>query len=453
MFYKLARQDNPYHNDSSRDPNESHGKSVILLGRFSSPDSNNAIEVARLTFGINDENGVQVHLLSERSRRSLNWGRILLCEFTGHWFSVICGAADKPLEKKDLERLGRRFWNTMVSIQGKEEWMKNRVSDFSLFVWIIPANNISYTGNKSRRIRAWLAARTIKLNLRSEISKVSITGSAFDHYSRFRKQWLGENYAHRYIDDIHFDTSKDRKAYNELTLYHSLHGVDNQETRLSQSRSKFTKALSENGNSDIDKKRRVFLCKARSAINNAVFNAHAGDGYSSCLAAADTILLEYGNTREIWLEKCLLDIPTKALFRLAKIYFRPTETKTGGSAREAEKVLRELDKKRGEFLGEISPQTHQSPAGWRYEILVTILQELETQPQKRDALGKKWEELVYDYGTLERCLRTCEVLLPALRAGESAREIPRTSQTGSTARGSNHGNHYSSSMAVAPTRK
>ncbi|KAJ8071931.1 hypothetical protein OCU04_002235 [Sclerotinia nivalis] len=369
ILYKLARQDNPYHNDPSRDTNESHGKSVILLGRFSSTDPNNAIEVARLIFGIDDENGVQVHLLSERSRRSLNWGRILLCEFTDHWFSVMCGAADKPLEKKDLESLGRRFWNTMVSIHGKEEWVKNRET-------------------KAEELWAWLAARTTKLNLRSEISKVSIS------------------------------------VYNELTLYHSLHGVHNQETRLSQNRSKFTKVLLENGNSDIEKKRRVFLSKARSAISNVVLNAHAGDGYSSCLTAANTILLEYGTSREIWLEKCLLDIPTKALFRLAKIYFRPTETKTEGSAREAEKVLGELDKK-----------------------------QLETQPKKRDALRKKWEKLIYGYGTLERYLRTCEVLLPAFRPGESAREIPRTSQTGSKTRGLSHGNHCSSSMAAAPTRK
>ncbi|KAF7944808.1 uncharacterized protein EAE97_005441 [Botrytis byssoidea] len=322
MFYKLALQRNTNNYYHFRDEDEKHGQSVILLGRFSEDSRSKAVEVARLVFGVTHKNAVRANLLNERCRASVTWDHNLLCEFTERLFSVICGSVDEPLDKWDLDILGKRFWNTMISINGKEDWM-------------------AHEELKAEKFWVWLAARTYKLNLREEMSNVQ--KARFESYSYLLKQWLNGKIRRLYQDDTNFDHDRDRKIYDELKSSE----IQKKEWEFSKSRSKLSslvKELLRDGHSNLESKREGMLIKARSAMSKAVCLANAGEGYSDCLKLADEILRLNGTS--------------------------PSELEKG--KRQAKEALDELDKQRQEFLATISHKPSSSPSNWRYDLYVRI---------------------------------------------------------------------------------
>ena len=127
MPYKFALQDNPDYKESSnystdKRTEDSHGKSVILVGKFPDAKAVNASEVVRLTFGTNSIKVKHVYGQKGSQHSSLQWNNILLGVFTDHWFSVVYGSPNKSLQYDDLQSLAQRFLNTMQFRLGRD-WL------------------------------------------------------------------------------------------------------------------------------------------------------------------------------------------------------------------------------------------------------------------------------------------------------------------------------------------
>ncbi|TGO18002.1 hypothetical protein BTUL_0013g00780 [Botrytis tulipae] len=437
MFYKLALQRNTNDYYHFRDEDEKHGQSVILLGKFSEDSRSKAVEVARLVFGVTDKNAVRVNLLNERCRASVHWDHNLLCEFTERWFSVMCGSIDEPLDKSNLDILGKRFWNTMISINGKEDWMV-------------------YEELKAEKFWVWLAARTYKLNLREEMS--NIQKARFESYSYLLKQWLNGKIRRLYQDDTNFDHDRDRKIYDELKSSE----IQKKEWEFSKSKSKLSslvKELLRDGHSNLERKREGMLIKARSAMSEAVCFANAGEGYSDCLKLADEMLRLNGTSREAWLGKLLFELPALMLLEPSRHYLHPTPSELEKGERQAKEALDELNKQRKEFLATISPKPPKSPSNWRYDLYVRIDDDLKNatgKDRERRALKNQWEKTKSDYETLEGCLKLCNQLLRRSHTG--CERSPKISQTHSPRGRSNETRDSASDQAPSsrkpvPTRK
>ncbi|TGO22317.1 hypothetical protein BPAE_0173g00170 [Botrytis paeoniae] len=416
MFYKLALQRNTHQYYHFRDEDEKHGQSVILLGKFSEDSPKKAVEVARLVFGVNYKDAVRVNLLDDRCKASVNWDYTLLCEFTERWFSVMCGSVNEPLDKSDLGILGKRFWNTMISIDGKEEWM-------------------AYERFKAEKFWAWLAARTKKLNLRKEMSNVQ--EARFESYSYLLDQWLNGKIRRPYQDDANFDHDRDRKIYHELKSS----DIQEKEWGFSKSKSKLSRLVEEllrDGRSNLEIMRGDVLIKARGAMSEAVCFANAGEGYSYSLKYADKMLQLNGTSREAWLGKLLFELSALALLDTSRHYLQPTASELKKGKRQALEALDELDKQRKEFLATISHKPARSPSNWRYNLYVRIddyLKNTTSKDRERRALKNQWEKAKSDYETLERCLKLCNKLLPRSHTGRE--RSPEISQTHSLRERSN----------------
>ncbi|TEY69483.1 hypothetical protein BOTCAL_0115g00030 [Botryotinia calthae] len=327
---------------------------------FSETDPNKAVEVARLVLGVNYENGVRVNLLNEQSQASVHWNYTLLYEFTGRWFSVMCGSVDVPLDKSDLGILGKRFWNTMISINVKQEWMANEKF-------------------KSEEFWPWLAARTYKLNLHQEMSKVQ--KARFESYSNILHQWRNCKIPRRYQDDANFDRACERKIYDKLKDC----DIDEKETHFGKSESKVFSLVKESlrdGHSNFEKQRGRVFVKARSAMSKAVCDANVGEGYCDCLKLADKLLQLNGNSREAWLGKILFELPAIALLEQSRHYLHHTASELEEGKRQAQKALDELDEHRRKFIATTSNKIDKSPSDWRYDIYERKTTILKTQPIK-----------------------------------------------------------------------
>ncbi|TGO34754.1 hypothetical protein BHYA_0183g00060 [Botrytis hyacinthi] len=431
MFYKLALQRNTHDYYHFRDEDEKHGQSVILLGKFFEDSPNKAVEVARLVFGVTYRNAVRVNLLNERCRVFVHWDHTFLCEFTERWFSVVCGSVDEPLDKSDLDILGKRFWNTMISINGKEDWM-------------------AHEELKAEKFWVWLAARTYKLNLRKEISNVQ--DARFESYHYLLKQWLYGKTRRLYQDDTNFDLDLDRKIYDELKSS----GIEKKEWEFSKSKSKLSclvKELLRDGHSNLERKREGMLIKARSAMSKAVCDANAGEGYSDSLKIADKMLQLNGTSREVWLGKLLFEIPASMLLEPSCHYLHPTTSELEKGERQAKEALDEFDKQRKEFLATISNTPSKSSSNWRYELYVRIDDDLKNktrQDEERRALRNQWKKAKSDHETLEKCLKLCNKLLPRSHTGSE--RSPEISQTHSP-RGRSHETRDSASDQAPSSRK
>ncbi|KAF7900968.1 hypothetical protein EAF00_003189 [Botryotinia globosa] len=399
IFYKLALQRNTNNYYHFRDEDEKHGQSVILLGEFSKDSPNKAVKIARLVFGVTHPNAVRVNLLNERCQASVLWDHNLLCGFTERWFSVMCGSIDEPPDKSDLDILGKRFWNSMISINGKEDWMVHEKL-------------------KAEKFWVWLAARTYKLNLRGEMSNVQ--KARFESYSYLLKQWLNGKICRLYQDDTNFDHDRDRKIYNELKYSE----ISKKEWDVSKSKSKLSslvKELLRDGHSNLEK-RREGMHKVRSAMSKAVCFANAGDGYSDCLKLADEMLRLNGTSREAWLGKLLFELPGLMLLEPSRHYLHPTASELEKGERQAKEALDELDKQRKEFLATISHKPSKSLSNWRYDLYVRIDDDLKNttgKDRERRALKIQWEKTKSDHETLEGCLKLCNQLLRRSHTGTS----------------------------------
>ncbi|KAF5874589.1 uncharacterized protein Bfra_004600 [Botrytis fragariae] len=431
-FYRLALQRNTRQYYRFRDEDEKHGQSVILLGKFSEDSPKKAVEVARLVFGVSYKNAVRVNLLDDRCQASVNWDYTLLCEFTERWFSVMCGSVNEPLDKSDLEILGKRFWNTMISINGKEEWM-------------------AHERFKAEKFWAWLAARTKKLNLRNEMSNVQ--EARFQSYSHLLDQWLNGKIRRPYQDDTSFDHDRDRK------IYHKLQSSDIQEKEwgFSKSESKLSRLVKEllrDGRSNLEIKRGDMLIKARGAMSEAVCFANAGEGYSDSLKLADKMLQLNGTSREAWLGKLLFELSALALLDTSRHYLHPTASELKKGERQAPEALDELDKQRKEFLATISHQPAKSRSNWRYNLYVRIDDHLKNatgKDRERRVLKNQLQKAKSDYGTLEDCLKLCNKLLPRSHTGRE--RSPKISQTHSPRGRSNETRDSVSDTARRSSRK
>ncbi|KAF7918321.1 hypothetical protein EAE99_008917 [Botrytis elliptica] len=431
IFYKLALQRNTSKYYHFRDEDEKHGHSVILLGKFTEDSHKKAVEVARLVFGVTHENAVRVNLLNERCRDSVQWDRTLLCEFTVRWFTVMCGSVNKPLNKSDLGILGKRFSNTMISINGKEDWM-------------------AHEQLKAEKFWVWLAARTYKLNLRKEISNVQ--DARFESYHYLLEQWLDGEIRRLYQDDTNFDHTRDLKIHHELKSF----DIQKKEWEFSKSKSKLSRLVKEllrDGHSNLETTRGELLVQARGAMSKAVCLANAGDGYSDSLEFADKMLKLNGTSREAWLGKLLFELSALALLDTSRHYLQPTASELKKGERQAPEALDKLDKERKEFLATISHKPSKSPSNWRYDLYVRIDDDLKNKTGKdreRRALKNQWENAKSDYKTLERCLKFCYNLLPPSHTGRE--RSPEISQTHSP-RGRSNETRNSESDTAPPSRK
>ncbi|KAF7931571.1 uncharacterized protein EAE98_004307 [Botrytis deweyae] len=431
IFYKLALQRDTSKYYHFRDEDEKHGQSVILLGKFTEDGHKKAVEVARLVFGVTHENAVRVNLLNERCRDSVQWDRTLLCEFTERWFTVMCGSVNKPLNKSDLGILGKRFSNTMISINGKEDWM-------------------AHEQLKAEKFWVWLAARTYKLNLRKEISNVQ--DARFESYHYLLEQWLDGEIRRLYQDDTNFDHTRDLKIHHELKSF----DIQKKEWELSKSKSKLSRLVKEllrDGHSNLETTRGELLVQARGAMSKAVCLANAGDGYSDSLEFADKMLKLNGTSREAWLGKLLFELSALALLDTSRHYLQPTASELKKGERQAPEALDKLDKERKEFLATISHKPSKSPSNWRYDLYERIDDDLKNKTGKdreHRALKNQWENAKSDYKTLERCLKFCYNLLPPSHTGRE--RSPEISQTHSP-RGRSNEKRDSESDTASPSRK
>ncbi|KAF7956593.1 hypothetical protein EAE96_003927 [Botrytis aclada] len=317
----------------------------------------------------------------------------------------MCGSLDEPLDKSDLGTLGKRFWNTMISIDGKENWM---VCEF----WV------------------WLAARTYKLNLRQEMSNVQ--DARYVSYSHLLKQLRNGAIPRPYQDETNFDHACDGKIYHEIKSS----SMEKKEWEFSKSKSKLAnlvKELLRDGHSDLERKRRGMLIKARSAMSKAVWDANAGEGYSDTLKRVDQLLQLNGTSREAWLGKLLFELPALMLLEPSRHYLHPTPSELEKGKQQAQEALNELDKQRKEFLATISHQPARSPSSWRYNLYERIDDHLKNatgQDTERQVLNYQWQKAKTDNGTLEDCLILCNKLLPRSHTGRE--RSPEISQTHSS---------------------
>lgn len=203
-----------------------------------------------------------------------------------------------------------------------------------------------------------------------------------------------------------FDEQKDKgyeKDLESLLIRIKQHNVSKEEAKISESENEFQKLLGQDGESDLEKKRKELLTKARKEMRSAVENAGAGDGYSDCLQKGDSMLKKYGKERGLWLGDLLLSIPKDNLVKIATPYHRPPKKQT---QKDKANITREFDAARLMLLGEIeiSFQTK----GWRANAISKICAD---EPKLKDELLSQQQNLKESFSDLQRGLSTCESCL------------------------------------------